>query len=101
MTCKTANNGRVALEMLASKQVIPELIFLDLNMPIMNGQQFLHHIKNHPDLAAIPIIIFSTSADPRTIEETKKQGVRNFITKPDKFSRLKEVLHSVLLTDQQ
>lgn len=82
MVCETAANGRMALDKL-NGGVRPDLIFLDLNMPLMNGHQFLQEIRNHKHLTDIPVVILSTSADSQTIRETLSMGARHFITKPD------------------
>src|SRR5687768_6390355 len=59
-----AMNGQQALEVLRNAPVLPDLIFLDLNMPIMNGFEFLEHIKSKEQYKAfkrIPIIVFTTT----------------------------------------
>jgi CheY-like chemotaxis protein len=81
--CETASNGRIALDKLNSTPRRPDLIFLDLNMPLMNGRQFLEEIRNYTHLAEIPVVILSTSGDAQTIRETIAMGARHFITKPD------------------
>ena len=94
--CNTFGAAMEALEKLISKQIRPEVIFLDLNMPVMNGQQFLLEIKKIKDLKDIPIIIFSTSSHPGTIELTKELGASNFITKPNNFDGLVNVLKPII-----
>ena len=81
-----------ALDKLISHQLKPELIFLDLNMPMMNGQQFLSHIKQNKELSSIPVIVFTTSSDPQTKKITKDLGAYDFITKPGNYDHLKEIL---------
>ncbi len=96
ISCIAMNNACEALQQLKSKELQPELIFLDLNMPVMNGQQFLMEIKRDEELKNIPVIIFSTSAHSPTIALTKLLGAQDFITKPDKFEELVNILQSVL-----
>src|SRR5687767_14126916 len=84
IACTIAVNGRDAFEQL--KDYRPDIIFLDLNMLLMDGRQFLRLIKQRTDLAEIPIVILSTSSDIETITETKSLGAKEFITKPDKLS---------------
>jgi CheY-like chemotaxis protein len=84
--CFTACNGQEAIDKLTSKEVKPDLIFLDLNMPLMNGKQFLKECHFLEGCRDIPVIILTTAADKRTIEETKQLGASDYITKPDKFS---------------
>jgi CheY-like chemotaxis protein len=90
----SANNGQHALELLESKEVNPELIFLDWNMPLMNGQEFLEVIKKRDALKDIPIIILSTSSHYKTITLSRDLGAKDFITKPTNFGDLVEILGS-------
>ncbi len=90
--CVNYSDAAKALNALDSSKEHPDVIFLDLNMPIMNGQQFLMEIKKNEALKNIPIIIFSTSSHAATIELTKQMGAHDFITKPDDFDVLKNIL---------
>ena len=90
------NNAQEALAKLLSQAIEADVIFLDLNMPVMTGQQFLVEIKKRESLKNIPVIIFSTSAHFATIELTKELGAADFITKPDKFDDLLMTLKSIL-----
>jgi len=90
------DNAREALNKLSSKEIHADLIFLDLNMPVMNGQQFLVEIKKDEKLRHIPIIILSTSSHASTISLTRELGANDFITKPDKFDDLINILKKVL-----
>ncbi len=92
LKCNVQSKAITALEKLESKEVKPELIFLDLNMPVMNGQQFLLEIKKRNDLKHIPVIIFTTSNHAATIALTKELGAFDFITKPEKFDTLISIL---------
>jgi CheY-like chemotaxis protein len=94
--CDTAVNGKDALQKLLAMDINPDVIFLDLNMPLMNGKQFLAAMKAHDKLKNIPVIILSTSADQASILETKALGAKQFITKPDKFSLWQNTLTSIL-----
>lgn len=82
-----SESGPDALELL-QKGLQPDYIFLDLNMPQMSGRECLIELKSDPALSHIPVIIFSTSSDPRDKEETKQLGAIDFITKPSKTSDL-------------
>ena len=94
--CTVASNGHDALQKLTTGQVAPDLILLDLNMPVMNGTQFLQEIKGRQELRDIPVIVFSTASNQETIRESKKLGACDFITKPDKFSQLIKLLRDLL-----
>lgn len=60
--CVVSQDATEALARLESKTLSPDVIFLDLNMPIMSGQRFLQEIKARSALKEIPVIIFSTSS---------------------------------------
>jgi CheY-like chemotaxis protein len=94
--CATIDSARDALRQLQAQQIHTDLIFLDLNMPVMNGQQFLMELKKSEALKHLPVIIFSTSSHAQTIREAKELGALDFITKPDKFDELKRVLQSII-----
>lgn len=83
--CTFAVNGKDGLEMLTQHKVRPDVIFLDLNMPLMNGREFLREIKFHNSITSIPIVILSTSSDRNTIDEALSLGAKAFLTKPDKM----------------
>ena len=90
------DSGIEALKQLRLHSISPEVIFLDLNMPVMSGQQVLIELKNDPALQNIPVIIFSTSSRPSTIQEMKDLGATDFITKPSGFSDLVNILKPLL-----
>jgi CheY-like chemotaxis protein len=94
--CVAMFDAAEALRKLTAKALRPEVIFLDLNMPGMNGEQFLTEIKKDADLRSLPIIIFSTSSQPRTIEAMKALGAHDFITKPGLYDELVDVLKRIL-----
>ena len=71
---------------------LPDVIFVDLNMPVMDGRQFLIEIKSVSHLQHIRVIIYSTSSEPRHKAELLKLGASAFITKPSDLSVLKNEL---------
>jgi CheY-like chemotaxis protein len=92
----SASNGKDALEKLSAGKVKPDIIFLDLNMPLMNGTEFLKAISGTEYFRQIPIIILSTSSDSDTIAETIQLGAKEFITKPVSYSDWETILKIVL-----
>jgi len=85
-----------ALQQLIHQTVRPDIIFLDLNMPEMNGQQFLLELCRNPGLKQIPVIVLSTSAHKPTIHLMKEIGAHDFITKPNSFDEFGRKLLSIL-----
>ncbi|MFD1605452.1 response regulator [Flavobacterium artemisiae] len=77
-----AVNGQDAFEKLLSGTFPkPDLIFLDLNMPIMDGRTFLKKIKEHKDFSAIPVIIYSTSSSDHDKQYASQHQAAMFLTK--------------------
>jgi adenylate cyclase len=76
----TAFNGREALDKIQSEQ--PDLILLDLNMPVLDGFAVLAQLKADPLLRDIPVIIVSAATDSRSVVRGIKQGAEDYLTKP-------------------
>jgi CheY-like chemotaxis protein len=96
LDCTVLSGADSALQALEQNVATPDLIFLDLNMPVMTGQQFLTELsKKDPD-NQIPVVVLSTSSDQATIDEVKDLGVQSFITKPNSFHELKNILQRIL-----
>ena len=75
--------------------VLPDILFLDMNMPFKNGFQCLTEIRKRSDLQDVFVIIYSTTANPREIEEAFKLQANLFIQKPNTFTELKLILARV------
>jgi DNA-binding NtrC family response regulator len=100
LVCNTAINGEDALEKLFSLRAdVPDMIFLDLNMPKMGGKECLVEIKRNHLLIEIPVIIYSTSTDPRDIMEAMQLGASFFLEKPNRFDELYFALMKILFHD--
>ena len=95
--CVFANDGVNAIEKINSeKDFIPDYIFIDMNMPRMNGQQCLKELKKIDRLKNIPVFMYSTSAVPSEIEENLKLGATDFILKPTDIKDLTVILGKIL-----
>ena len=93
--CTRAGDGLDALHQLALMSDHPDLIFLDLNMPRMNGWEFLSRLKNRDVLKDIPVIIYSTTNNNQAVDTAMKAGAICFVTKPDNFKFLQRMLRVV------
>lgn len=80
-----ASNGEVALNILKEKKILPDIIFLDLNMPKINGIEFLTILKSDDTLRYIPAIILSTSGNHRDLMECYRLGIAGYVLKPLKY----------------
>ena len=96
------NDGVQLMEYLMQPDVIlPNLIFLDLNMPRKGGMECLKEIRANQELKDITIAIYSTSASEKDIEETFVKGANVYIKKPNDFGELKRVLSEVISINWQ
>lgn len=91
-----ASNGEEALEMLQNKNSLPNIILLDLNMPKINGLEFLKILKSESQLRFIPTIVLTTSLNKRDVLECYKIGIAGYLLKPLKYdeyvSRIEKLL---------
>ncbi|HLP19170.1 MAG TPA: response regulator [Chitinophagales bacterium] len=92
-----AEDGIAAIAKLESLPVLPDLIFMDINMPRMNGLECLAEIAKSEHLKKIPVIMLSTST--LEVEETRALGARAFIRKPCNGDLLKEKLELMINQD--
>jgi CheY-like chemotaxis protein len=94
-------NGLELLNRLYNKELgIPDIIFLDLNMPVMSGFESLKQIRDDAKFKDIPIIaIYSTSATEDGIKNTFGLGANAYIVKPTDFNDLKKMLKKVIEMD--
>jgi CheY-like chemotaxis protein len=94
---KTVNDGEALMTYL-SKNIhqLPDVLFLDLNMPRKNGFECLTELKENIQLKDIPIVIFSTSFPKAIIDKVFKMGANLYIRKPGDFAQLKQVIHNAL-----
>ncbi len=74
----------------------PGVILLDLNLPGTDGREVLRRIKQDEDLKLVPVVIFTTSNNPKDIEACYRQGVNSYIIKPMDFGRLKHSIQTLL-----
>ncbi|PKG53336.1 MULTISPECIES: response regulator [Olleya] len=91
-----ANNGEDALELLEQKDNLPDIILLDLNMPKINGIEFLKILKKDDVLRYIPTIILTTSNNQKDLLECYKTGVAGYVIKPLKYEDYVSKIERVL-----
>lgn len=99
---QTYNDGAELMEYLNGEDsIMPEILFLDLNMPKKNGIECLQEIKANPKFGNIAVAIYSTSSSEEHIEETFVTGANIYIKKPSDFNVLKKVLSEVVTINWQ
>lgn len=95
----TVNDGVELMEYLTKVgSALPQLLFLDLNMPRKNGIECLKEIRANHKFNDMAIVIFSTSLSENDIEETLISGANVYINKPSTFDELKQALNKVVVT---
>jgi CheY-like chemotaxis protein len=95
-TIHEAKNGEEALMFLEDRANIPDIILLDLNMPKINGIEFLRIIKKDEDLKHIPTIILTTSSNQKDLLECYKTGMSGYVLKPLKYEDYVKKIEVVL-----
>jgi CheY-like chemotaxis protein len=92
-----ANNGKEALDRLENSAIFPDLIFTDINMPVMNGIECLSEIIKNPQTRNIPVVILSSST--LQVELVHKLGAKAFIKKPSDSKTLRSQLQQMISLD--
>lgn len=94
--CYSAKDGQQVMTLMEYGHVSPDFIFLDLNMPVMDGTRCLEKLKSSFQWRDIPVFIFSTETDAKKIAHVHALGADGFIQKPGSFDQLRISLKYVL-----
>lgn len=95
----THDNGVRLLNALHNPPPSPHVLFLDLNMPGMNGFDVLEKVRENDTLSTLPVIIFSTSRDAAVVEKSRSMGANYFVPKSGNFPMLKKSIEHALNID--
>ena len=96
VVCRTAGDPVEAIALLGSEtSYTPDYIFIDVNMPKMNGLDCLQVLQSMGRLAYTKMFMYSTSAETGVLEESQKRGAEDYIIKPAKTRELKEKLTTI------
>ena len=90
----TAANGEEGLQ--TAEKEKPDLILLDTNMPVMNGQEMLERLRKHPILKDTPVIMVTALCEKHDIAAASALGVEDYVTKPIDFASLIEKISNIL-----
>jgi CheY-like chemotaxis protein len=88
-------NGEEGLAYLKGCEELPGIIFLDINMPKMNGIEFLDHIKQNENWKQIPVVVLTTSKDHQDKLQTFNLGISGYMIKPVDYGDFKEMLGTI------
>lgn len=92
----SSTNGCEALERLGTRGFEPDVIFMDINMPLMNGMECLKKIKESDDYKKIPVIMYSTSGHEETRQECINLGAAGFIQKPYNIIKMRDQIRNAI-----
>lgn len=95
--CIMAKNGVDAVKIIEEVDFVPNYIFIDLNMPLMSGKECLLALKKSR-LAAVPIIVYTTSSNCKDVQETKELGATHYLVKPTSVAALTDILTNIFST---
>ena len=93
-TCREAGDGKEALEVLANEWI--DIVLTDINMPVMNGQEFVEQMAANEALRSIPIIVVSTDRTDDRVREMIALGAKGYVKKPFQPEELRHELEKVL-----
>lgn len=94
----TVDNGQELLNTLKDpSEPNPDIIFLDINMPVKNGNEVLAEIKKDADLKEIPTVMLSTSENVKDVEESFNAGANLYVRKPYSFKNFILMLKKIFL----
>lgn len=94
-----ARNGRVAFDFLRDNHAITHLLITDIMMPEMDGLELLDRVRNHKDMAELPVIIQSAYLGPQATKEVEEKGASCMIHKPLDLNQLRDSIDKYRLGD--
>src|SRR3954471_13199445 len=97
ITMEKASNGQELLDNMKRRNFsLPDIIFLDINMPEMNGWDCLTELKSDAWLKEVPVVMYSTSSNVHDKAKAARLGASHFYTKPDNYQELKKFLTGII-----
>lgn len=96
LMCYTAGSGREALKKLEEMIMPPDVIVLDINMPVMDGKELLVAIKKLPRLRSVPVTMYSTTSHPGERNEYLQLGACQVLVKPSTLENARVLISSIV-----
>jgi CheY-like chemotaxis protein len=93
--CHCVHSSLEALSILDKSKKLPSCIFLDINIPVMDGVTVLKHIKKNEKFSKIPVVMYSTTSNPNEVQECLRLGANRFIRKTTDYRKLIASLQQV------
>jgi two-component system chemotaxis response regulator CheY len=89
-----AENGKEGLDQLEVSW--PDIVFCDINMPVMNGIEFVEKLQESDEWKDLPVVIVSTEGSSTRMDELRERGIRGYIRKPFTAEQVAEMIEKVL-----
>ena len=90
---RRAENGEVLMKIL--HEDIPDILFIDIVMPCLDGKECLHEIRAHKKFDNLPIIVYTSMRDVETVEFCYRKGTNLFVLKPHSFKELVDIIEKI------
>ncbi|KAA0989081.1 response regulator [Dyadobacter aurulentus] len=91
-----ANDGMHALYQLKGESFVPDIIFADINMPRMNGMEFLMEFRKMQHLAEVPVFMYSTSDEQEIVNQCRSLGANGFVKKYADTDQIKSAFQKII-----
>ena len=95
-TVSEAKDGKEAIEMLRNSDELPDVILLDINMPVMDGLEFIKQLPGVPNAKDVPVVMITTEGSESHVVQALSCGARGYIRKPFTPDQVKEHVVPVL-----
>ena len=95
---KVIQSGKALIESLETLPP-PDLLFLDLNMPVLDGKRCLRHIRNTLHLKQLPIVVYSSSPHPHDVMVSYRLGANLYVKKPDSYGDIVRTIKQIMKMD--
>lgn len=92
----TAHDGDHLMQLLKKLGSLPDLIFLDLNMPVKNGYECLREIRQNPYLKRLPVVVLSTTSQEESVQKVYEGGADLYVCKPTAENILNKIIQRIL-----
>src|SRR6476620_7654738 len=98
-TCKVFHSGSKLIDVIRNVETRPNIVFLDINMPVVDGYEILKEIRSYPELTDIPIIIHTGNCDEKCIQKCLELGANYFITKAFNYAQIRNAIGYAISRD--
>lgn len=93
--CRNGQDALSQLRACTGREELPRVAILDIKMPGMNGLELLTELRKDEDTKNIPVIMMSSSDEPRDIRRAYREGANSYVVKPNRFQDLSQLVRSI------